>query len=254
MRNKKKLTEYYGVCRHGKNSYQCTLIDKGIKVWIGSNTNPLLLAMIYDGKVKELGLDKRLNFPEYPENLIPNTKQIQLTQGKFAIVDEDVFDYLNQWKWNAIKGKGTWYAETRIIDSNGSRNVKMHRFIINGNLGALDIDHKNGNGLHNYKSNLRECKNVQNCMNRRKRNNCSSIYKGVCYIKRNRNYSSVIKVEGNPVWIGAFAEESDAALAYNDAAIKYFGSFARLNEVTKLETNPSLADKAIKYIPIVLAM
>jgi len=230
MRNTKKTSEYYGVSKHGKNSYQCAVNG----ILLGSNSDPLILAKIYDLKVKELRLNKRLNFPEYPENNVPNTKMIQLTQGIFAIVDIDDYEKLNQWKWNAVKGKGTFYAETRVCENGKTFNIKMHRFIMNFGPENKDIDHRNGNGLHNYKSNLRECENVQNCMNKRKRLNCSSEYKGVYFVKRNNNYSAEIKIKGKKKWLGAFYDPKNAAMAYNNAAVEYFGEFARLNVI---ETN-----------------
>src|SRR5262249_39143083 len=101
-------------------------------------------------------------------------KQIPLTQGKFAIVDDADFEWLNQWKWCASRGRRTFYVQRRSR-ANGKRSY-MHHAI----MGRRDIGHLDRDGLNNQRSNLRIETNAQRTYNKRKRlGPTSSIFKGV---------------------------------------------------------------------------
>lgn len=119
------------------------------------------------------------------------------------------------------------YAKTRV-----SRNKwdSMHRMILNAKNGDL-VDHKNHNGLDNRRSNLRLCCNTKNHMNGQTHRDNQSGYKGVSMDKRRGNFRARIKHNGKEVWIGTFTTAKEAALAYNHAAVKYFGEFAKLNTI-----------------------
>lgn len=147
-------------------------------------------------------------------------KQIPLTKGKFALIDDDDYGAVSQHSW-CFQGR---YAFSRI---NG-KNVSMHRFI-NKTPANLDTDHINGNELDNRKANLRSATRKQNIMNARKRSGTSSKYKGVCWNNRDRKWQAKIKVGEIRLHLGYFSTEQDAAQAYNFAAIKGFGEYARLN-------------------------
>lgn len=111
-------------------------------------------------------------------------RKISLTQSKFALVDNDDYGWINQWKWFAYKSKQTYYA-SRI--STG-RHLKMHRLILGFEIGDGNItDHIDGNGLNNQRANLRKCTNQQNNFNRRLNPDSSSRFKGVTWHKRDRN-------------------------------------------------------------------
>ena len=158
-------------------------------------------------------------------------KQIPLTQGKFAIVDDDMFDYLNQWKW-CVSKMGHWCYATRSVRKNGKNKlILMHRQILKAKLGQI-IDHKNHNSLDNRIENLRFCSNSQNFQNSVKRENCSSKYKGVTWCKRKNKWLSLItkpNTNSQSQYIGYFGSEIKAAKAYDKAAKKYFGEFANFN-------------------------
>lgn len=159
-------------------------------------------------------------------------KEIQLTQGKVAIVDDDDFDYLNQWKWQANQKQNKKFYAWRGKKINGKyKLIYLHRFILNLTDRKIYVDHVNMNTLDNRKINLRICTNSQNQMNKIvQKNNCYG-YKGVYYDKRNNKYSSIITVNKKRHWLGYYIDPKDAAKAYNEAAIKLHGEFSKLNEI-----------------------
>jgi AP2 domain/HNH endonuclease len=102
----------------------------------------------------------------------------------------------------------------------------MHRMILEG---YPFVDHVNGNGLDNRKANLRQATAQEQAWNRKKQGNCSSKYKGVCWSKHARKWVVHIKIDYQQVYLGYFKDEVEAALAYDEAARKNFGEFARTN-------------------------
>jgi len=153
--------------------------------------------------------------------------QIPLTQGKTAIVDDSDYPFLSQFKWQAMFNRGRWYARAWI----GGRRVTMHRALIQANA-RQPIDHKNGNGLDNRRSNLRLCTPAQNAMNRRPQKH-SSRYKGVRWHSDYSKWVARIKVNQKLIHIGCFQTEEEAAEAYNREAVKLFGEFAMLNKIER---------------------
>lgn len=158
-------------------------------------------------------------------------KIIHLTQDKITIVDDMDYERINRFKWFAIKLKRNtrlvWYA----CRTRNGRHLMMHRFILSP-LPCFFIDHENGNGLDNRRSNLRVCTNMQNQHNgqiqtRRK----SSQFKGVDFNSAMQKWRAHIRVNRQKKYLGAFDNEQDAAVAYNQAAKRYFGRFAKLNPV-----------------------
>lgn len=151
------------------------------------------------------------------------TKQIPLTQGKVALVDDDVYEYLNQWKWRVQIHGNVWYA-FRVE----GKAIFMHRVITNAPKGA-EVDHKDGDGLNNQRSNLRLCSRAENGANRRTNKNSTSGYKGVAFVKLTGRYRAVIRVNYKQINLGSYSNPDDAARAYDTAARKYFGEFASTN-------------------------
>lgn len=156
-------------------------------------------------------------------------KKIKLTQGKFAIVDDEDFDKLNKYKW-CINSNN--YALRRASGKDGDgKIIYMHRVII-GETNGLLVDHINRDKTDNRKSNLRLANKSQNCMNRSSSNHTSS-YKGVGFHKQSGKWRSFIFLENKYVHLGLFENEKDAAITYNKSAEKLFKEFAYLNEVVK---------------------
>jgi len=152
-------------------------------------------------------------------------KEIKLTQGQIALVDDEDFEYLNSFKWFSAKNGNYIYAR-RNIRKNGKRTkIFMHQVIMNGK----NIDHANRNGCDNQRLNLRFSTKSENSMNCKKQNNTSSKFKGVCFKNSLNKWRSYITINGNQKYLGHFILEIDAAKAYNNKAIELFGEFANLN-------------------------
>ena len=160
-------------------------------------------------------------------------KEIQLTQGKVAIVDDEMFEFLNQWKWFASNKNGKFYVVRNItVSKNKQNSIFMHRFIMKPEKGFV-IDHLDGNGLNNQKNNLRICTFGQNGMNRGSQSNNKCGFKGVHFFKNTTNKNWIAKICYNRkiIHLGTFIDPIEAARAYNDAALKYHGEFAKLNKI-----------------------
>jgi hypothetical protein len=153
-------------------------------------------------------------------------------EGKFALVDDEDYDYLNQYPWY-IDAHG--YAFSRFWNKNTKRTEGvgfMHRLLLtNGN----KVDHINGNKLDNRRENLRYCTSDQNMYNRRKHSKATSRYKGVFFEKALNKWRACIRFNKKLIYLGSFIDENEAALAYNKKAEELFGEFACLNEVINCE-------------------
>ena len=158
-------------------------------------------------------------------------KEIQLTQGKVALVDDEDFEYLNQWKWYANNLCGKFYAvRSKRINKKYAGYLLMHRVIMNPIKGFV-VDHCNGDTLNNTKSNLRVCTYSQNRMNSVKTVYNKSGHKGVCWHKTGNKWVSKIEINKTVHYLGLFYDLKEAAKAYNEAAIKFHGEFAKLNVI-----------------------
>lgn len=160
-------------------------------------------------------------------------KEIQLTRGYIAIVDDEDFELASRYKWRACPSTSHGvYAISRWVIDGREYTIGMHRLVMGCRRGdGKIIDHKNGNGLDNRKENLRFCTATENARNAKKSNKVRSRYKGAYYHQAERVWRAQIKVGGKLKQLGRFQTEREAAIAYNDAARMLHGEFASLNEI-----------------------
>jgi len=152
-------------------------------------------------------------------------KKVELTKNQVALVDDEDFKFINQWKWHLVAGQ---YAARREYPSR--KYLYMHRVILNAPHGK-EVDHRNGVGLDNRKQNLRLCNRSENNRNTTgKGKNKTSRFKGVDWSK-NRVWRARIQLGAKQLHIGSFHDEREAAEAYNEKARIFYGEFAYLNPI-----------------------
>lgn len=152
------------------------------------------------------------------------SKQIPLSQGKFATVDDVDYDWLAKHKW-------TYDTKGYAMRRSANVTIYMHRVVLNAS-GPVMVDHVNGDGLDNQRENLRIVTAAQNNYNRHpeKRPKTSS-YKGVSLNRKSNRWQAHIKKGEQRRYLGLYDSEQDAARAYNAAARHYFGEHAFVNDV-----------------------
>ena len=159
------------------------------------------------------------------------TKEIKLTGGKVAIVDDLWYEELNQYKWYAARSRGgAYYARRNELDhtTNKIQIVSMHRVIMNTPKG-MHTDHINHDTLDNREENLRVCTPSQNKCNSKKQTNNTSGYKGVN--KRGNKWIARIRVENDRIYLGRFQTPEEAYRAYVSASKRLHGEYANLGVV-----------------------
>ena len=159
-------------------------------------------------------------------------QEIALTQGKVALVDEGDFEMVSRYKW-CFEGR---YAEA--YDPATGKKIRLHRLIMG--LDGPEVDHINLDKLDCRRDNLRHVTRPTNAQNRRKRlgsrgsfaGGASSRFIGVSLNKRRgRRWYACIRVHGKTVSLGQFDDETEAARAYDRAALSEHGPSARINNV-----------------------
>lgn len=154
-------------------------------------------------------------------------KEIQLTQGKVALIDDEDFERVNQFKWFAHRDREQWYAHRH--EKGSIKIITMHGFILGIEIGE-QIDHRDRSGLHNWRDNLRKCTPSQNGANRASKPNTTSKYLGVHWDRFRDKWRATIRKDRHTMQLGRFDNETDAAKAYNKAALFHHGEFANLNK------------------------
>ncbi len=147
-------------------------------------------------------------------------RQIPLGDGFYTYVDATDYEWLSQWTWHLRNGYAARYE--------GRKLIFMHREIMQPPKGMV-VDHKNRNKLDNTRANLWVCTPRENARNRRKRRGAASRFRGVCHSRPCGKWTVAIWFEGKLLHVGSFAEEVEAARAYDRKAVELFGEKARVN-------------------------
>lgn len=154
-------------------------------------------------------------------------REIELNNGLKCLVDDDDFGYLNRFNWTAVKHRQTFYAIRNEYGAKDQKGHRIHRVIMGITNSKILIDHIDGNGLNNQKSNIRICTPPQN-----RHNSVGwglSKYPGVT--KRGNRWIARIRPTGNHFHLGSFATEQEAAEAYQKKAKELYGEFVRKTEI-----------------------
>lgn len=154
-------------------------------------------------------------------------REIPLTSGGFALVDDEDFDRVTEaGSWYAHESLNTSYATQNYRPDGGKYTTRrMHSFIT----GLPYVDHVNGNGLDNRRTNLRLATASQNQANQRMRRDNTSGFRGVYWHAPGRRWRALIIAKGKRISLGYYDAREDAARAYDAAAIEFFGEYARPN-------------------------
>jgi hypothetical protein len=174
---------------------------------------------------------------QYPGEMLP-VRVILLTMGQFTIIDPEDYEDVSRYKWCALKvpakAEIAWYAVRSIPHPEGGRYANgkkrrrlllLHTFLT----GWEETDHRHRNGLDNRRGFLREVTHSQNMINAGLQAGGSSKFKGVYWDKAQEKWCTRIMVGKKRIHIGRFTNEEEAAHAYDEAAVRHFGEFARTN-------------------------
>jgi len=150
----------------------------------------------------------------------PNTVRCDFPSGLFFLIDAEDYPVVSKYKWNF---EDSGYVQAKVE----GKHVRLHSYLI-GKAGYV-VDHINCLRYDNRRSNLRICSNKENVRNQRISIRNTSGYKGVSFDRRRGKYSACITVDGKGHFLGYFSEPAEAARAYDFAAIRFFGEYARPN-------------------------
>lgn len=153
-------------------------------------------------------------------------KYILLTQGRIAIVCDCHYDLVKSYKWHTHKARSAYYAICNIKVQGRPVRLRMHN-IINGTPKGFQTDHRDGNTLNNQCGNLRIATQAQNQQNRSMYKNNRSGFKGVHWSTSAGKWIAKIGYDSKCHILGYFDDKERAAAAYQDAALKHHGKFAR---------------------------
>jgi hypothetical protein len=172
-------------------------------------------------------------------------KEIQLTKGKIAFVDDADYEELNGYKWRLMpRPNGRFHVyRKKYIGAGKSVTIYLHQHLMGTYGTGIQVDHRDGDGLNNQRDNLRKATNQQNQFNRHTyaHQNNSSKYKGVHLRKDTKKWSAQIKINQKVIRLGCFESETEAALAYNVKAKELFGEFACLNQLPSTHESPEIS-------------
>lgn len=157
-----------------------------------------------------------------PVRIEGNIAYVTLSQGREAVIDAADAASVGQFNWHYVVASGIAYAARNEVRDCGTRRPQyMHRFLL-GSPQGLQIDHVNGDGLDNRRSNIRAVCATQNQRNKRLGKNNTSGVQGVCYARRDGLWMAYIKVSGKGIVLGHF-KTFEAAVAARKQAERELG-------------------------------
>jgi len=150
-------------------------------------------------------------------------KEIKLTKGLVALVDDEDYEWLNKTKWHAKTDKlGYTYAYGNF----NKKRRTMHRVIMEQTNPINIVDHRDTDGLNNQRHNLRVCTKTQNNWNSVKRKDSKNNHKGIR--KHYNKFVVEVRVNRKLITVGRYNTELEAIIAYNEFILKERGEFAVL--------------------------
>lgn len=159
---------------------------------------------------------------------------LTLSNGMPTTIGDEDLALVLPYRWHADVREGLTYAVAVVRVASRKRKIYMHR-LITGGPRDVRIDHIDGNGLNNVRTNLRPSTNTENARNTRLARNNTSGFKGVYWYRRDGCWRAQIMVDRRCLHLGYFATAEQAAEAYDAAAVRYFGAFARTNASLRAE-------------------
>lgn len=156
------------------------------------------------------------------------TREIPVSKGLVAIVDEEDYPEISKFTWHARKDGHFYYPATWVGPRKTRKYVMMHQMIM-GVIPGKKIDHIDRKPLNNSRSNLRHVDHRTNCLNTAMWASNTSGYRGVSWHQVRRKWRACIGVHGKMIDIGHFSSAEDAARAYDQAAREFFGEDAFVN-------------------------
>ncbi len=159
--------------------------------------------------------------PPWPPKRRKGVRRIPLSRGLFATVDVADYEEIRKYKWSVLRMGVKVYAQTVIR----GRHVLMHRFLMRPRR-SYQVDHIDGNGLNNCRSNLRVCTPGQNQANRGPRGGACRF---VGVWRRGDRWYADIRHRAKKYHLGSYADEVEAAKARDRKAVELHGVYAYLN-------------------------
>jgi AP2 domain len=159
-------------------------------------------------------------------------KQIKLTKNKVALVDNEDYDRQSRFSWYTVEWSGRFFA-CRDIDHSRRKKTRQTAYLhneISQPAPGLMVQHRDGDTLNNCRGNLRNITPLDYRHSYGLNRNNTSGFKGVSWHKCAQKWAAEITTGGKKIYLGIFTDIIDAARAYDNAAIEYYGAeFARLN-------------------------
>ena len=150
-------------------------------------------------------------------------------EGKHALVDDDMYDYLSQWRWNLSHGYAVCCKKVATVEGRPIyKTFLMHRIVTNAPDG-VKVDHRDVNRLNNTRTNLRLCNDVDNSRNRSRQSNNLSGCIGVFWKADRQRWGAIAWSQGRSINIGTFRDKHEAAYVRDQFALQLYGEYARLN-------------------------